>query len=82
MTAVLRVLEIMVGIIFLHLPVGVTTQARGVEGDALLDPRCKTCRSGADFGHRSGSPEDWWHILFPITKLFWVVKVIITNIAA
>ena len=31
-TEVLRVLEIMVGVIFFHIPVGVTTWARGVEG--------------------------------------------------
>ena len=32
MKAVLRVLKIMVGVIFFHIPVGVTTWARGVEG--------------------------------------------------
>ena len=43
MTSVLRVLEIIVGVIFFHHPAGVMTQARGVEGVILLALSWRTC---------------------------------------
>ena len=81
-TAVLRVLEIRVGIIFFHLLVGVMTRDRGVEGEALLSLRWRTRQSRADFGHRSGSPEALWPIFLPLTPLLCVVNASVTNVAA
>ena len=82
MTVILRVLKIMVGIIFSHLPVGVIARSRGVEGDTLLYIKWKTRRIRAAFGHSSGSPEALWPILLPLTPLFWVTNVSVTNVAA
>ena len=57
MKGVLRVLEIMVGVIFFHIPDGVMTQARGVEGAFSLDLRWRTRQSREALGHSSGSPK-------------------------
>ena len=64
-TAVLRVFEIMVGVIFFHLPAGVMTRASGVEGGALRDVRWSTCRRRATLGHKSGSPDALFTITHP-----------------
>ena len=44
------------GIIYFHLPNGVITQARGVEGGVLFALIWRTRQSKVDFGHSSGSP--------------------------
>ena len=80
MTLVFRVLEIIVGIILFHRPVGVMTRAGGVEGVSLLDLRCRTRQSRADFGSRSWSPGALWNIFFTLPPLFWVVKVSVMNV--
>ena len=56
MVAFLRFFEIIVGIIYFHLPNGVITQARGVEGGVLFALIWRTRQSKVDFGHSSGSP--------------------------
>ena len=66
MTAVLRVLEISVGVILFHSHVGEMKRARGLEGVALLALGWRTRQSMEYLGHRSGSPEDLWLILFPL----------------
>ena len=58
------------GVMFLHCPVGVMMQDRGIEGYALLALRWRMRQSRADFGHRSRSPDDLWLILLPLTPLF------------
>ena len=67
MTAVLRVLDIIFGVIFLYLPVGIVSRARGVEGGALLALRWKMRQIRVDFGHMSGSPEVLWPISWYLT---------------
>ena len=42
MMVVLRVLEIMVGVMLFHLSVGVLTRARGVDGDTSFALRWRT----------------------------------------
>ena len=61
--AILRVFDIMVGVIFFHLPAGVMTRAIGVEGGAQWDIRWSTCRRRATLGHKRGSLD----ALFSIT---------------
>ena len=70
MTAVLRVLEIIVRIIFPHLSVGVMTRAREMEGDALLSLRWRMCQIREDFGHMSRQPENLWPIFSLLTTFF------------
>ena len=82
MTLVLRFLEIMVGVLFYHLTVGVITRDRGVEGAAPLDLRWRMRQSGATFGQMSGSTEVLWHIVSPLTLLFCVMNVSIKKVAA
>ena len=81
MTAILRVLEIIVGLIFFYHPVDVMTQDSGVVGVLLIALRCSTRQSRATFGHRSGYPEALWPISSPLTPLIWVVKVSVTIVA-
>ena len=75
MVTVLRVLDIMVGVIYFHLLVGAETWSIEVGEDALLDLRWRTLQSREDFVHSSGSPED-------LLPFFWVVNVSFTNVAA
>ena len=82
MTAVLMVLEIIMGVMFLHPPVGVMTRDREVEGGAFFDLVFRTLQSRAAFGHMSGFPEASWNIFSPLTPLFWVVKLSVTNFVA
>ena len=82
LTAVLRVLEIIVGVMFSHRPVGVITGDRGVEEGALLALRWRALQCMADFGNIGGYPEALWPILLPLTTFLWAVKVSITNIVA
>ena len=79
LAVVLRVLEIIVGVMFSHFPVNFTMRTRGAEGGVLFDPRWRTCQRRETFGHRSGSLEALWPIFLTITQLFWFVKVNITN---
>ena len=81
MTAVLRVLEIMVGVLFFCLYVHVITQDRGLEGTASLALRWRTRQSIAALGHMSGSPEALWPIFSTLTPFLCVVNVSIKNIS-
>ena len=82
MTAVFRVLDIMVSVIFSHLPIAVMTWAKGVEGGALLALRWRTRQSREDFGHTSTYPEALWPIFLSLTLLFCVINESVTNVAA
>ena len=74
MAAVSRVLEIMDGVIFFHLIVGVVTRDSGVEEDILLDLRWRNIQSREYFVQSSGFPEAF-------LPLFWVVNVSVMNVA-
>ena len=82
LTVVLRVLEIIVGVMFSHLPAGAMNGARGVEGDLFFYLRCSTHQIRVYFGHSSGSPEALRQIFFYLTLFFWVVKLGVNNIMA
>ena len=62
MKAFLRVLDVMVGVRFLHLSIVVVAWARGVEGATLLALRWRMRQSRAGLGHRSESSEVLWPI--------------------
>ena len=81
MTAVLRLLEIMVGIIFFHLPVGVMTRARVVTGGSLISLKWRMCQNRVALGHRIGSPEALWIIFLSLTHFFCVINVSVTNVS-
>ena len=55
LTVVLRVLDIIVGIMFFHLPIIIMTRARGAESGSFFPLRRRTRQSRAAFGHMSGS---------------------------
>ena len=82
MTAVLRVLEIMFGVVFFHIPIGVMDRDRGMEGASLLAIRWRTRRSRADLWQKSGSTESVRHIFSPLTPFFCVVNMSVTKVAA
>ena len=82
MTAVLRVLEIMVVVIFYQLTVGGMPRDRGMEGNALLYIRWRTLQSRVAFVHRSEYPEALRHISLLLTPLFWVLNVSVTHVAS
>ena len=82
MTAVLRLLEIIVGVIFSHSPDGVMKRDRSMEGVELLALRWRTRQSRSAFGHRSGSLESLWPILLPLTPFFCFMKVSVMNVVA
>ena len=56
-TSVLRVLYIMVGVMFFHIPTGVITWANGMEGGAPWALRWIIHRRRSALGHNSGSPD-------------------------
>ena len=82
MTEILRVLDILVGVMFFHLPVGVMAWDRGVEGSTPLALRWRIRQSRAALGGSSGSPEAFWPIFSPLTPFFCVVILIVTKVAA
>ena len=81
LTVVLRVIYIIVGVIFFHIPFGIMTWDRGVERGAVFLQRWCVRLSRVALGHRSGSPEALWLICSPLTPLFWDVDVRVENIA-
>ena len=81
-TAVLRVFNITVGVMFSHLPTIVMTQVIGVEGDTQWDLRCSTYRRRAALGHKKGLPYALCQIFPPLTMFLWVVNVSVTKLAA
>ena len=56
-TTFLGVFDIMVEVMFFHLPTGVMTLANGVEGGALWDLRWITRRIRYALRHKRGSPD-------------------------
>ena len=81
-TTVLRVLNIIVGVIFLHHPSGVMTRSMGVAGAALLALIYRTRQSRAVLGAQEWVARGFWPIFFPLTPFLCVVNVSITNVAA
>ena len=65
-TAVFRVFDIMLGVMFSHLPTGFITRASGVQS-TLWDLRRSTCRRRAALGHNRVSPDALCLILLPMT---------------
>ena len=80
-TAVLRVFNIMVGVMYLYLPAGVMARASGVEEGALWDIRWISCRRRNVLGDKRGSPDALCPI-HPLTPFFWFVNVSVTSLAA
>ena len=78
--AVLRVLEIIVGVMFFHRLIGIVIRARGVEGGTLLALRRRKRQSRADLGHRIDSSEEFWIIFLVLTLFFWFVRASVTNV--
>ena len=56
-TVSLRVLEIIYGVIFSHLPTGIMAQERGEDVGASFVHRWRTRFMSSDFEQRRGSPE-------------------------
>ena len=81
-TSVLKVLVIIVGVIFSRCPICVMTRDREVDRVVLLYLRWRTPRSRAALGHMIGSLEALWPIFSPLTLLFLVVRVVITNVVS
>ena len=67
--AVLIFLEIVVGVVLFHRPIGVLMRDRGVELVAEFFPRWSVHQRRATLIHRSGSPEALCPIYFP-SRLF------------
>ena len=65
---VLRVFNIIVGVIFSHLPDIVMKWASGVEGGAPQDLRWLTCRRRVDLGHKRGSTDALCQIPPPLWR--------------
>ena len=69
-TAVLRVFDIMVGVMFFHLPDGFVKQASGVEGGNPWGIRWITRRSRSALGNNSGYLDAMCPMFFPLMPLF------------
>ena len=82
LTLVLRFLEIIVAVVLFHCPIGVMTQDGGVEVGAEFLCRWRMRLRRSTFGHRSGSPDTLWPILFTHTPFLWDVNMRVTNVAA
>ena len=80
-TVVLRVFEIMVGVMFFHLPSGVMTQDIGVEGGAPCDLGWSIHRSRDALGHKRGSLDALCMIFTPLTPLLCVANFSVKNMA-
>ena len=65
---VLRVLDIMCGVIFFHLLFGVMSKARGLKRCTEFFCRWSVHLRSAVLGHRSRSPKDLWQIFLLIQK--------------
>ena len=79
---ILRFFEIMVGVMFSHLPAGVMTRASGVEGGAPWDLRCSTCGRMAALENERGSPDTLCHFNPLLTPFLWVMNYIVTKLEA
>ena len=74
-TAILRIFDIMVGVMFSHLPTRVMTWASRVEGGDPRSLRCITCQRKDALGHNRGSLDDLCLIFPHLISFFWVVNV-------
>ena len=78
--SVLRVLVSIWREMFSHLPFGVMTHYRGVEGGAVFYHKCSVHLSREDLGHRIGSPEDFLPMFFPLTLFLLYVNGRVVNV--
>ena len=81
-TAVFRVLEIIVRVVFFCRPFSVMMQYRGVDRGEVFLHRWSFHLRREDLGHRSEPPDVLREIFLPITMLFWGVTIRMTNVAA
>ena len=74
-TLVLRVFEIMVGVVFSHLLTGVMPRASGVEGGSPWALKWSTYWRRAVLGHNRGSPDVLCPFFSPLMLFFWVLNI-------
>ena len=79
-TMVLRVFEIMIEVMFPHLPAVFMMQGSGVEGGPPWALRGSTRWRRAVLGHKSGSPDAFFPIYPTLTTFFWTVNISVKNL--
>ena len=82
MTEFFRVLDIIVGVIFLHRPFGIMTQDRGVNWGVVVLRICSVRLRMVDLGQMSSSPEALWLIFLSLNPFFLDTNFRVTKIVA